>query len=246
MSVEELKNIVGKFGFEVPPVAVKFCNDKPEPLDPLEGKLDFCEMLKKAQEGEGFFATKENFTCIGPLLLGMVEAEPVFEQGRVGPRLGAFRDERANRRIYQYLPRLPINSVTYVAFCTLERVSFDPDLLVILADVQQAEVILRAHSYYTGEMWHAKGTPVASCAWIFIYPYMTGEMNFTITGIGFGMKARRLFPEGKILISIPWDKIPQLVASLREMPWIPESFIIGPTGHKEKVKRILEELKGRS
>lgn len=245
MFMEESREVFGKFDFEVPPVAVKFLNDQPEPLKPLEEKLDFCEMLKKAQQGEDFFATRENFTCIGPLLLGMVEAEPVFEQGKVGPRLGAFRDERANRRIYQYLPRLPKNSVTYVCFCPLAKAPFDPDLLIIMADVQQAEVILRAHSYSTGEMWHAKGTPVASCAWIFIYPYMTGEMNFTITGIGFGMKARRLFPEGRILISIPWDKIPQIVTNLKCMPWVPESFVIGPTGHKEKVKRILEELKGR-
>lgn len=244
--MEELKEIFSRFDFEVPPVAVKFCNESPDPLKPLEGKLDLCEMLKKAQQEEGFFVTKENFTCIGPLLLGMVEAEPIFEQGRVGPRLGAFRDERANRRIYQYLPRLPKNSITYVAFCPLDKATFDPDLLVILADVQQAEILLRAHSYSTGEMWHARGTPVASCAWIFVYPYITGEINFTITGIGFGMKARRLFPEGRVLMSIPWDKIPRLLANLKEMPWVPESFLIGPSGHKEKVKRILEELRGKA
>lgn len=242
--MEELKEVFGRFGFEVPPVAVKFTNDEPKTLKALGEKLDFCEMLKKAQQDEGFFATKENFTCIGPLLLGTVEAEPVFEQGRVGPRLGVFKDERANRRIYQYLPRLPKNSVTYVAFCPLYKSPFDPDLLIILAEVQQAEIILRAHSYSTGEMWDAKGTPVASCAWIYIYPYMTGRMNFTITGLGFGMKARRLFPEGKVLISIPWDKVPQLISNLKEMPWVPESFVIGPAGHKAKVKRILEELKG--
>ncbi|MFH1646138.1 MAG: DUF169 domain-containing protein [Chloroflexota bacterium] len=236
-------SLLEKFDFERPPVGVKFTLTRPEGIKKLDKIMDLCEMLVEAQEGHAFYVTREEFTCIGPLLLGMVAEEPVFESGRVGPQLGAFRDERANRRIYQYLPRLNRNSVKYVAFAPLDKINFEPDLLIIMATVTQAEVLMRAKAYSSGEMWTAKGTPVAACSWLYIYPLQTGEINFNVTGFGFGMRSRRLFPEGRILLTIPWDRLPGLMENLKEMEWVPESFTLGSAGHKAKVKRIAEEIK---
>ncbi|OGO30791.1 MAG: hypothetical protein A2Z29_03835 [Chloroflexi bacterium RBG_16_56_11] len=236
-------SVLGKFEFERKPVGVKFLNTRPKGLKRPGKTLDFCEMLVEAQQGKAFYVTKEDFTCIGPLMLGMVEADPIFESGRVGPKLGAFKDVRANRRIYQYLPRLARGSVDYLAFAPIDKLNFEPDLLIILASVSQAEIFIRAKAYTTGEMWTARGTPVAGCTWLYLYPYQTGEMNLTITGFGFGMKSRRLFPEGRILLSIPWDKLPGIIKNLEEMEWVPESYTLGPEGHKKKVQSIVEELK---
>jgi uncharacterized protein (DUF169 family) len=237
---EELA-IMEKFEFERPPVGVKFTAARPKGLERPGKVLDFCEMLAEAQEGRAFYVTREDFTCIGPLLLGMDE-DPVFESGRVGPKLGAFKDERANRRIYQYLPRARKNSIKYVAFAPLDKLNFAPDLLIIMATVSQAEIIIRANGYATGEMWTARGTSVAGCAWLYMHPYLSGEMNFTVAGLGFGMKARRLFPEGRILITVPWDRLSGIVKNLEEMEWVPESFTLGREGHKQHVRRIAEEL----
>jgi hypothetical protein len=60
------------------------------------------------------------------------------------------------------------------------------------------------------------------------------------------MKARRLLPEGLILMSIPYDLLPGMVNNLREMKWIPLSYTLGREGHKKRVKRIVEELKQES
>jgi uncharacterized protein (DUF169 family) len=239
--VPEKLAILEKFEFERPPVGVKFTAARPQGLERPGKVLDFCEMLAEAQAGRAFYATREDFTCIGPLLLGMDE-DPVFESGRVGPRLGAFKDERANRRIYQYLPRARKNSIKYVAFAPLDRLDFPPDLLIIMASVSQAEIIIRANGYATGESWTARGTPVAGCAWLYMHPYLTGEINFTVTGLGFGMKARRIFPEGRFLITIPWDRLQGIIGNLAEMPWVPEAFTLGREGHKRNVRRIAEEL----
>lgn len=235
-------SILKKFDFERKPVGVKFTSTRPKGLKKPDKLMDFCEMLVEAQQGNAFYVTRDDFTCIGPLLLGMIDGEPVFESGRVGPKLGAFKDPRANRRIYQYLPRVPKNAVKYVAFAPWDELNFEPDLLIILATVSQAEIFIRAKAYTTGEMWTARGTPVVGCAWLYIYPYLNGEMNLSITGFGFGMRARRLFPEGRILISIPWDKLPAILKNLAEMEWVPESYNLGAEGHKKKVHRIVEEL----
>ena len=235
-------SVLDKLDFERKPVGVMFSTTKPAGLKRPDKVLDFCEMLVEAQEGNAFYVTKDDFTCIGPLLLGMVEGDPIFESGRVGPKLGAFKDARANRRIYDYLPRLSRHAINYVAFAPLDKLTFEPDLLIILASVSQAEIFIRAKAYTTGEMWSARGTPVAGCAWLYLYPYLTGEMNFTVTGFGFGMKSRRLFPEGRILLTIPWDVLPGIIKNLEEMEWVPESYTLGPEGHKKKLRQIVEEL----
>jgi uncharacterized protein (DUF169 family) len=243
IEIKQSLSIFNKFNFEKKPVGVKFMPTKPEGLEKLNKILDFCEMLKEAQEGVPFYATKEEFTCIGPILLGMVDHDPIFESGMVGPKLGVFQNSRANRRIYDVMPKLEKNTVNYVAFSPFDRITFDPDLLIITANTSQAEILLRAHSYMTGKMWSTKGTPVAGCAWLYIYPYVSGQLNFTVTGLSFGMKSRRLFPEGMILMSIPWDLLPGMIQSLQEMEWVPHSFTIGREEHKKKVKKIINELK---
>jgi uncharacterized protein (DUF169 family) len=241
---EEL-SILKKFDFERPPVGIKFLLRRPTGLERLGKQLDFCEMLGEAEQGKAFYAVQEDFTCIGPLILGM-DSKPTYESGEVGPKLGAYKDSRANRRIYQYLPKMNKDSVKYVAFAPLDKLDFEPDVLIILASVSQAEIFIRAKSYTTGEMWSAKGTPVGGCAWFAVYPYLSGEVNLTVTGFGFGLKARQLFPEGRILLSIPWDKLPGIMKNLAEMEWVPESYALGPEGHKKKLRRIQEELKKES
>ena len=167
-------SIFNKFNFERKPVGVKFLLYKPDGIEKLEKNMAFCEMLREAQEEAPFYAVKENFQCVGPILLGMVEHDPIFESGQMGPRLGIFEEARANRRLYQYIPRLERNTVNYVAFSPLDQLSFEPDVLILAADVMQLEIILRAMCYSTGKMWSSKGTPVMGCACLYIYPYGSG------------------------------------------------------------------------
>ncbi|HEY33079.1 MAG TPA: DUF169 domain-containing protein [Dehalococcoidia bacterium] len=244
MGTEQLDlSILDKFNFETQPVGVKFLFTKPDGIGRLDKILDFCEMLVEAQKSSPFYVTKENFTCIGPLILGMTEHDPIFEAGQVGPKLEVFKEARANRRLYHAIPRLGKDTVNYVAFSPLDQLTFEPDVLIITASTSQAEILLRAMSYTSGKLWCSKGTPVIGCAWLYIYPYTSGELNFTVTGFGFGMKSRRLFPEGLILMSIPWDLLPSMVENLQDMNWVPHSYTIGGEEHKKKVRRIVDELK---
>jgi uncharacterized protein (DUF169 family) len=245
-SIQQDLSIFNKFNFDRPPVGVKFLPNKPDGLKRLDKVLDFCEMLPEAQEGNAFYVTKENFTCVGPLILGMIEHEPIFESGQVGPKLEVLKDVRANQRIYQVIPKLAPNTANYVAFAPLDKLTFEPDVLIVTANVSQAEILLRALSYSSGKMWSAKGTPVIGCAWLFVYPYLSGELNFTITGFGHGMRARKLFPEGLLLISIPYDLLPGMINNLRDMKWVPRSYTLGREGHKKRIKRIVDELKQES
>jgi len=233
-------SILDKFAFDVPPVGVKFMADRPEKVERLGQKMALCEMLKKAQEGNAFFADRENHTCEAGLhVLGQADASGPFVSGKFGAGLRIFEGPRAASRLYGYLPRIAKGVANYVAFSPLNNLAFDPDVLTVLADAGQTEILLRAMSYRNGKMWSSKFSAAIGCAWLFVYPYTTGELNYTVTGLGHGMKRRKLFPEGRQLISIPFDLLPSMLQTLQEMPWVLPAY--EPDG-KEFVQSLLTDL----
>jgi uncharacterized protein (DUF169 family) len=232
--------ILNKFTFDVPPVGVKFSAKRPDKVERLAEKMALCEMLKRAQEGNVFYADKDNHTCdAGPYVLGQADAPEPFISGEFGAGLKIFEEPRSASRLYHYIPRIGKGVVNYVAFSPLNKILFDPDVLIILAHTSQTEVLLRAMSYRTGKMWSSKCSAAIGCAWIFVYPYLTGELNYITAGLGHGMKRRKLFPEGYQLVSIPFDLLPSMLRALRDMPWVLPAF--EPDG-PEFVNRLLVKL----
>jgi uncharacterized protein (DUF169 family) len=214
-------NIFDKFDFDIPPVGVKFATNQPDTVERLEGNMALCEMLSKAQQGDAFFADAQNHTCeAGLYVLGQADITAPFVSGNFGAGLEIFEGPRSAGRLYHYIPKIEKGVVNYVVFCPLDRLQFDPDLLILLASPLQTEILLRAMSYRTGSMWVSKFSAAIGCAWIYSYPFLTGKLNYFVTGLGHGMKRRNLFPEGRQILSIPFDLLPSLIQTLQEMPWV--------------------------
>jgi uncharacterized protein (DUF169 family) len=236
-------SIFKKLDFKKPPVGVKFLPTRPEGIEQLDKELSFCEMIKEAQErGNPFYFAKENETCFGKALLGMEDLPAFAEGGQVGIALEIFQEARANSNLYQHLSLLPKGIVNYVAYATLDKLMFEPDLLILLANTSQAEIVLRAMCYSTGEIRESRTTGVLGCAWIYNYPYRSGKVNFTVTGLAFGMKAKEVFEEGWILISIPYNWIPVIAQNLKEMKWVLPSYTEGREQFLKREKTNIDEL----
>jgi uncharacterized protein (DUF169 family) len=232
--------LLGKFDFDVQPIGVKFLLKRPDQVDRLGENMAFCEMLHRAQEGNAFYADTENHTCeAGLYVLGQADAPGPFIGGEFGAGLKIFEQPRSASRLYLYIPKIGKNVVNYVAFSPLDKLTFDPDVLIFLANASQTEILLRAMSYKTGQMWQSKFSAAIGCAWVYIYPYLTGELNFIPTGLGHGMRRRKLLPEGLQIISIPFDLLCPMLETLREMPWVLPAY--KPDG-LEFVRRLLVEL----
>jgi len=236
-------SIYNKFNFEKPPVGVKFLLTRPEGVEQLDKSLAICEMIKEAQQrGTPFYITKDNEDCFGKSALGMEEMPPFAESGQIGIKLEIFQEARANSSFYRYLPKFGKGTVNYVVFSTLDKLTFEPDLLILVANTSQAEIVLRAMSYSTGEIRETKSTGALGCSWLYVYPYQSGKVNYTVTGLAFGMKSKQVFPEGLILISIPYHWIPTITQNLHEMKWVLPSFLDGREKFLEREKRVIDEL----
>ncbi|MBW2063405.1 MAG: DUF169 domain-containing protein [Deltaproteobacteria bacterium] len=233
-------DVFERFNFVSPPIGVKFSPKLPGTMDRLEGNLALCEMLKRAQEGMAFYADCENHACsAGAYVLGQKDIQERYLNGEFGAALKIFHSPRAAGRVYHYIPKIAKGVVKYTLFAPLHKFEYDPDVLICLSRPDQTEILLRALSYRTGTMWSSRYSAVIGCAWIFVYPYLSGELNYSATGLGHGMKRRKLFPEGYQLVAIPFDQLPSIVRALREMPWDLPAY--QPDGFKF-VQGVISEL----
>jgi len=218
-------SIYEEFHFENPPVGVKFLSARPEELEQLDKSTALCEMIRESQQrGAPFYITRDNENCSGAMMLGMVEPKPFPGGGELGVKYGIFEEARVNERLMDNAPKIPPGRINYVVFSPLEKITFEPDLLFLMTNIGQAEILLRAASYSTGEIWSSKVTSVGACAWMFVYPYQSGRVNYVSTGLTFGMKAKKVYPEGWMIFSIPYDWIPIITRNLQRMEWVLPSY----------------------
>ena len=230
-------SVFKEFNFEKPPIGVKFLLDKPEGIERLDKKVPYCGMVCEAQNrNTPFYVDIDNHACpLGTFSLGY-DLPKVIEGGYLGPELKAFKEAYANRRIIDILPRFGKDTVKYIAFSPMDKLSFTPELFIIMTDnTSQTEILLRAFSYTTGKIITSKMTIVQGCSWIYAYPYLTGEVNYITTGLGFGMKAQKVFPEGRHIITIPYDWLPVITLNLQEMTWVPPSYTEEGPEHDRKL-----------
>jgi uncharacterized protein (DUF169 family) len=241
-------SVLDKFNFERKPVGVKFMIEKPKGIKRIAKELNMCEMLKEAQENDAFYVGPDDWVCVGveQKILGMEDPEPVLVSGLLGGDEGLYKNASACRAMYQYLPSLPKGSVQYVVFAPIDKLSFDPDVLIMTADIAQAATLLRSVNYSTGEPFASRATPVVACAWIYIYPVVSGELNYYITGLGTGMQQLNIFPPGLFLISVPFQILPLVLDNLKEMSYSP-TLEPGPGGnaHRKRVNQLLVDMRKR-
>lgn len=235
-------SIYKQFSFERPVVGVKFLFEKPKGIKKLDKNLALCEMIKEAWQREApFYITKENENCVGKVVVGWEDIPPFAESGQLGAEFEIYQEPRANSMIYYKAAKITKGTVNYILFSPLDQISFEPDLLFFAAKPDQAEILLRASSYSTGDVWTTKASLVLNCSWLFAYPYISGNLNYVITGLGFGSKAKEVFPPGRILIVVPFQLIPTLTNNLKEMKWVVPSYTDGKEKFIEREHRIFDK-----
>jgi uncharacterized protein (DUF169 family) len=241
-TIQQDLSVFNKFDFENPPVGVKFLFQKPVGIDRLDKQLALCEMIREAQRCDvPFYADVDNLACKQSAYVWGHEISEAYKSGLPGVGIQAFKEARANKKIYQYVERLAPGTVNYMAFSPLDKLPFDPDILIILTDnMTQTEIILRALVYTDGELWSSEMTTVLECSWLFAYPFVTGKVNYMTTGLSVGMKSKKLFPEGRQLVSIPYNWLPTITRNLCEMDWVLPAYVTEDI--HEFVAKIYEDL----
>ena len=239
MLSEKEKSLITKLELKYPCVAIKLRFEKPDVPHYSGGKLAFCQYVKHTQDTkEHFYISADDDACYGKMALGMIDKPPVTASGQAGYDFGCYKTPTACQQLYQKLPILVPHTVNYVEFCPAETSDFDPDLLFFVADFPQSDIIMRATSFISGDLWESKSSPVISCSWMYAYPIISGKVNHITTGFYHGLKRRKAYPQGLRMISIPFQKLPEFFEALEEMDWTLIAFREDEESKAELAKRM--------
>ena len=66
---------------------------------------------------------------------------------------------------------------------------------------------------------------------------------YGVTGLGYGMRIKKLLPEGLLLISVPYDIIPMLIENLHEMDWVLPITTLNDEERGKYSAKIMEEIR---
>ena len=55
------------------------------------------------------------------------------------------------------------------------------------------------------------------CSWLFVYPYMTGEINYVVPAFVHGLHGREIWPADHVAVSVPYQWIPTVIGNMHTM-----------------------------
>ena len=212
---EKLKEILK---LEREPVAIKWSVREPKNIKKEEGKSRFCTKLDKASNGEIFYSTVDEEECMGGMRYsGMKDRKELPKNMQSGAFLvpaGVYKSIPAVQRSWQ--KNIPIEAGIFdaVIFSPLSKADFEPDLIFIVCNSEQAMMILHANAYDSGS--HGLGADSGPiCSSMASIPYLTGKVTYGFGDIG-SRNNMNLKPED-VMVTIPAGDMGRILDNLIEM-----------------------------
>ncbi len=200
------------------PVAIKWSVKEPRNIDKEQGKSRFCTKLDKAMQGDIFYATAEEEECMGGLRYSGLKNPKEFPKNmRSGSFLvpaGVYKSIPAVQRSWKNNIAIEPEIFHAVIFSPLLKADFEPDVIFIICNSQQAMLILHANAYDSGS--HGLGADSGPiCSSMAAVPYLTGEVTYGFGDIG--SRRNMTIKTDEVMVSIPATDLERVVTNLSEM-----------------------------
>lgn len=212
---ENLKNILK---LEREPVAIKWSLREPKNIEKEKEKSRFCTKLGKAMQGEKFYATCEEEECMGGLRYSGLKNPKEFPKNmRSGSFLvpgGVYKSIPAVQRSWKNNLAVEPDIFRAVIFAPLIMAEFEPDVIFLVCNSQQAMLILHANAYDSGS--HGLGADSGPiCSSMAAVPYLTGEVTYGFGDIG--SRRNMEIKQDEVMVSVPASDLERIINNLEEM-----------------------------
>ena len=197
-------------------IAISFPTKEPRGVEQMKGEMRLCEMLDKVRfDNESFYTTSDNHACDGGSgSCGMKEMSERIKTGEFLCKMGLFGSARAARRFINSNPRIESGTVKVVTFSPLEKVTFEPDVIVLICNARQGMLIAEAFAYESGKRTLGMtGPPI--CSSIVAAPFLTGEIVYSLGD--HGARKNMKIKDEEIFVGIPAELLPCVVENLGKL-----------------------------
>ncbi|MBU1905514.1 MAG: DUF169 domain-containing protein [Candidatus Omnitrophica bacterium] len=214
---QEYSNILKELlSLDFSPVALS-CVKEPVIKD-SDKKVRICRAILEAGKGALLQVDKKNNACFGaswhlgfqrikdPKIFNMVKKFVVE-----GEKL--FCSYEALDNLMSQMAEVPDNSNSYFVLSPMEKADFEPQLVIFVVNAEASCRLLTFVTFLDGNMPKIKiGGP--TCRMSIIYPLQSGKANLSF----YDYTARKMcnVDKDKLLISIPYNKIPKIIESIEK------------------------------
>jgi uncharacterized protein (DUF169 family) len=201
------------------PIAVKMLEKEADiPEEAVRPKRDRGYHLAQCQafaltrrKGETIAMLKEDNWCWAPLVgYGLV---PPFDEKTISPMIYIVENMEAAKKMLKTFPRLEHGKYIGILSAPLKTASFKPDLVLVYSNTAQLRSMLMAIKYKKGNLVKSEFDPIDSCVYSVVPIMQNGEYRITLPDPG--EYERAMAGEGEIILSVPADKLDELVTSLK-------------------------------
>ncbi|MCM8801201.1 MAG: DUF169 domain-containing protein [Candidatus Omnitrophica bacterium] len=178
--------------------------------------MRICRLIIEAAEGKTLQISKSNNACFGAswhLGFNKIKDEKILKMVKKfvveGEKL--FSSYTALENLISQMEEPPDNRESYFILAPLEKMEILPQLVIFMVDAEAACRLLTLVTFLDGKMPKIKiGGP--TCRLAIIYPLIDGEVNLSF----YDYTSRKMcgVPKDKLLVSIPYEKIPKIVESI--------------------------------
>ena len=200
---EDLENILM---LRTSPIAVKMLESEEDiPEGAIRPKKDRGYHLAQCQvfalnrrRGESIAMLKEDNWCWAPLMgYGLVE-DP--------------QDDFVNS--HAYFPRFEEGKYIGIVSAPLKTADFEPDMVLVYCNTAQLRNLVSAVKMHDKELVRSEFDPIDSCVYSIVPVIEKGEYRITIPDPG--EYERAMAGEDEMIFSVPKDKLPGLLETIRE------------------------------
>jgi uncharacterized protein (DUF169 family) len=213
---EELKRLLL---LRTSPIAVKMLEREEDiPEGAIRPKRDRGYHLAQCQafaltrrRGEMIVMLKEDNWCWAPLIgYGLVEP---LDENTISPLIYIVENMEAAKKVAKNFPRFEYGKYVGILSAPLKTASFKPDLVLIYSNTAQLRSMLLAIKYKEGYLLKSEFDPIDSCVYSVVPAIQNGGYRITLPDPG--EYERAMAEEGEIILSVPPDRLEELVMGLR-------------------------------
>jgi uncharacterized protein (DUF169 family) len=160
--------------------------------------------------------TRDDLICVpGMLVFGFTPAaDPIMELGQLFCEVGFHSSVGPALKEVEALPRFQPKEVEAIYLCPLERLTLDPDVVVVYGNPAQLMRLIQAASFSLGVRVSGEFGGKVECSSYLIAPYRSGEIKVVIPGMG-----DRIFSmtqDDEMVVAFPNKFLEGLLAGLKE------------------------------
>jgi uncharacterized protein (DUF169 family) len=201
------------------PIAVKMLEKEADiPKEAIRPKRDRGYHLAQCQafaltrrKGETIAMLKEDNWCWAPLIgYGLV---PPLDEKTISPMIYIVENMEAAKKMLKTFPRLEYGKYIGILSAPLKTASFKPDLVLVYSNTAQLRSMLMAIKYKKGNLVKSEFDPIDSCVYSVVPVMQNGEYRITLPDPG--EYERAMAGEGEIILSVPPDRLEELMSGLK-------------------------------